>query len=365
MRIPHVSKFPRSPSVDVLVAGAGISGLLSAAFQLKAGRSVHLAEKLPQPGGRLSPENRNGYLLGSGFSFGDSAWWRNAADRLGLKSPTLPVTHGGALVHGAKGWSAPDELPAWEAHLAEANSEFPAKGLYGVTETLLEFCASHENFSFALESPVTALNCAEPGKITSVNLGVSSELQPAEVVWSGDYRALLESFTGPGVAAPGPERVSWMKKFVKTHAQPGVVLEFAHRGKLGDFTETLLLPFTPHEKEERRCLVGAIVSNRDPGLAPPGNSLSSWVLPLTEDEWADNHETMKKIRAGRRLIEKAFTGFEQNVLFDRVLVLDSTVAPVGRRKGELHKPLSNLSLLADWAMPGGATLPSIVDSLLG
>lgn len=361
----HISKFPRSPAVDVVVAGAGVSGLLAAALELKAGRSVHLAEKLPQPGGRLSPENRNGYLLGAGFSFGDSGWWRTAADRLGLNSPTLPVNHGGALAHGPKGWAHPGELPDWEAHLSETCTEYPARGLYGITETLLEFCAGHENFSFATESPVSALNCEEAGKVTSVTFGNKSELRPNEVIWCADYRSLLEVFSGPGVAAPGPERVSWMKKFVKTHPQPGVVLEFAHRGKLGDFTETLLLPFSHADKEERRYLVGSIVSNRDPSLAPQGNSFSSWVMPLTEEEWGENHETMKKIRAGRRLLEKAFVGFEQGILFERVLVLDSTVSPLSRKKGEWHPPLANLKIAADWAMPKGATLAGVADALLG
>jgi phytoene dehydrogenase-like protein len=156
-----------------------------------------------------------------------------------------------------------------------------------------------------------------------------------------------------------------MKKFVKTHPQPGVVLEFAHRGKLADFTETLLLPFQNADKEERRYLVGSVVSNRDPALAPPGNSLSSWILPLTEAEWGDNHETMKKIRAGRRLLEKAFMGFEQNVLLERVVVLDSTVSPLSRKKGEWHPPLSNLKIMADWAMPSGATLSKVAEALLG
>jgi phytoene dehydrogenase-like protein len=364
MKVPNISKFPRSPNVDIVVAGAGVAGLLVSALELKAGRSVHLVEKLSRPGGRLSPENRNGYLLGAGFSFGDSAWWRNLADRLGLKSPTLPVENGGALVHGTRGWTKPEELPAWEAHFSEPCTEFPSRGFYGITESLLEFCAGHENFSFSTESPVTALNCAEAGTVSSVSFGNGSELKPAEVVWCGDYRSLLEVFSGPGVAAPGPERVSWMKKFVKTQPQPGVVLEFAHRGKLGDFTETLLLPFPNVEKEERSYLVGAISSNRDASLAPPGNSLSSWVLPLTEAEWGENHETMKKIRSARRLLEKAFAGFEQSVIFDRVLVLDSTVSPVSRKKGEWHQPLSNLKVAADWAMPNGATVASVAASLL-
>lgn len=362
MTAPKIPQLPQG-SLDVLVVGAGVSGLLASALALKAGRSVHLTEKTNLAGGRFSPELRDGYLLGAGFAFGDSAWWRAAADRLGLSVSTLPITEAGALMHGPRGWSQPEELPNWESHLSEVCSEFPERGVYGITESLLHYCAGYPNFSFSLEAPVTALT-TEEGRITKVTFGTGKELSPAEVIWCGEYKSLLDSFTGPGAPAPGPERVSWMKKFVKTNPQPGVVLEFAHRGRLADFTETLVLPFTAEKKEERRFLVGSVVSNRDPNLAPEGSSLSSWMLPLSEEEWGDNHETMKKIRAGRRLLEKAFPNFDQGLKFERVLVLDSTVSPLGRKKGEWTPPLVNLRIGADWAMPAGATLASVADTLL-
>ncbi len=360
---PKTSTPPRSSELDALVVGAGVSGLLVSALLLSQGRKVHLAEKLSQPGGRLSPQRRDGYTLGAGFAYGDSAWWRALADRLGISSPTLPVAEGKALVHSPRGWSAPEELPAWERFLSEPVSEFPAGGTHGITETLLAFCRSKPEFSLSLETPVTAVTGGESG-IKSVSIGPDHELFPRDLYWCADYKTLLEVLGGPGIPEPGPARVSWLKKFKKTDGQPGVVLEFAHKTKLGDFTETLLLPFGGAEKEERRYLVGSIVSNRDPGLAPAGASLSSWVMPLTEAEWGDNHETMKKIRSARRLVEKAFPQLEQTVLFDRVLVLENTVNPLPKKKGDWQDPLPNLHLTADWAMPQGATLPSLAENIL-
>jgi phytoene dehydrogenase-like protein len=365
MVIPKTSKPAKGAAGDfALVVGAGISGLLTAALLLAKGRKVHLTEKLMRVGGRLSPEQRNGYTLGAGFAFGDSAWWRATADRLGLQSPTLPITNGAALVHTTRGWHAPESLPSWESFLAEACTEFPAGGAYGISDTLLQYCAAQQGFSLSLESPVTALLGDGQGAIKTASLGPDHEISPQDVYWCADYKTLLEVLGGPGVPEPGPERVSWLKRFVKTNPQPGVVLEFAHKSKLGDFTETLLLPFSAGEKEERRYLAGSVVSNRDPSLAPEGKSLSTWVLPLTEAEWGDNHETMKKIRSARRLVEKAFPQLEQTVLFDRVLVLDTTVSPLGKRKGEWQAPMANLHLTAEWAMPNGATLPSLADTLL-
>jgi phytoene dehydrogenase-like protein len=357
------SRPARGSEIDALVVGAGIGGLMVSALLLQQGRKVHLTEKSPNAGGCFSPERREGFTLGSGFSFGDGSWWRALADRLGMPSPTLPVHEGKALAHSTRGWAAAADLPGWENFLAEPCTEFPEGGAHGITEALLQYCAASAEFSISFESPATALT-GEEGRIKSVSLGPDHLLYPKDVYWCADYNTLLEILGGPGIPEPGPERVSWLKRFVKTQPQPGVVLEFAHNGKLGDFTETLLLPFQGTEKDSRRFLVGAIVSNRDPGLAPEGASLSSWILPLAEAEWDDNHETMKKIRSARRLVEKAFPQLERTLKFDRVLVLDSTVSPLAKKKGDWRAPLPNLHLTVGWAMPQGATLPSLAENIL-
>ncbi len=354
----------KGAELDALVAGAGLGGLLVSALLLSQGRRVHLTEKLARAGGRLSPEVRDGVTPGAGSAVGDSPWWRAFADRIGIKSPTLPVSEGKALVHSSKGWLTPEHLPAWETFLTDPCTEFPAGGTYGLTEALLAYCGSKEGFTLSYECPVTAITGTD-GLVSGVALGPDAVVKPRDFYWCADYKTLLEIMVaGGGIPEPGPERVSWLKRFEKTKPQPGVVLEFAHKTKLGDFTETLALPFQAGDKEERRYCVGAIVSNRDLSLAPEGKSLSSWMFPLTEAEWGDNHETMKKIRSARRLVEKAFPQLEQTLHFDRVLVLDSTVHPLAKKKGDWHSPLANFHLTCDWAAPGGATLPSLAETIL-
>ncbi len=348
---------------DALVIGAGVSGLLTSALLLKAGKSVQLVEKQATAGGRFSPELRQGFVLGSGFSFADASWWLAIADRLGISAEVLPISQGAALAHSSKGWGPIDDLPSWENHFARTCTEFPSQGLYGIVHSLLKFCSEHSNFQFTPEMPVTGIE-VESGKVQLVRLGADASCKPQEVHYSADYKTLMEVLQGPGVPEPGPERVSWLKKYRKTQSQPAVVIELAHKGKVTEFTETLLLPFSAGEKEDRRYLVGSFVSNRDPKLAPEGFSLSSWILPLSETEWGDNHETMKKIRAGKRLIEKAFPAVEKNVFFERVLVLDHSVAPLAKKKGDRDPLFQNLFLSADWAMPNGATIESMAEGLL-
>jgi hypothetical protein len=123
-----------------------------------------------------------------------------------------------------------------------------------------------------------------------------------------------------------------------------------------------VIPFGAAEKKsDQNYLLGAIVSNRDPSFA---KIFSSWIFSLSEEEWSDNHETMKKIRAARRLLEKAIPGFEATIASERVNVLDATLTPLSRKKGQWSSPLPGLQIISDWAIPTGATLESCVFNLL-
>ncbi len=345
------------------VVGAGLAGVVAAALLLKQGKHVVLVDAKEHSGGHHSQETRQGFRLGSGFSFGDGLAYRAVADRLGIPLETRSIENGAALQHSSKGWTPAGDLPAWEAWYARECKEFPLGGLSGFLSAVMAFCNSHSEFRFVPASPVTSIYL-EGGRVTRVGLGASLDVEPEALYWAGPYRPLLELLQGPGAPEPGPERVAFLKKFVKTDFQPAVALEFAHGHSVAEFTETLLLPFQAGEKEERRWLAGAFTSNRDPGLAPQGKQLSSWILPLTEAEWGDNHETMKKIRAARRLLEKAFTGFEGHILFDRVVVHDVSVWPLAKKKGDWHPVLPNFSFVSEWASPWGSTPEGAIQMLL-
>ena len=363
MKAPKKTYKPKhGSSYDAIVVGGGLSGLLTSAFLLKKGRKVLLLEKLEKLGGRFSPEARDGFLLGAGFRFGDASAWASVADYLQIPCELHKIQNGGALLHSTRGWIEPEELPDWEAYYSANCTAYPTRGAFGIAESLLDFCEASENFSVALSSPVSGVTI-QAARVHKISIGAEMEVEAKDLYWSSDYKALLESLRGE-VAEAGPERVSWLKKFVKTPSNPAVVMEFAHSKKIGEFTESLIMPFTAGEKEERRYLVGALLGNRDPSLAPAGKELSSWIMPLTESEWGENHETMKKIRSARRLLEKALPGFESSILFDRVLVLNQSASPLLKKKGEWHPLLANLSLCADWSSPEGATLEALCSQML-
>lgn len=350
-----------NPKSDpVLVVGGGLSGWLAAAAALSGGTSeVILAETLKQSGGRYSPEKRNGFTLGSGFVFPNTAAWQALTEKWGINLALQSITNGNSLVHSNRGWIAPESMPAWETYLASPVSSMPVGGLYGLLTALQAFCESTGRFQLALESPVTSL-FIEQGKVARAALGGKKEIAVQEVIWTAPYRILLEALQGKDVPEPGAPRVSWLKKFVRSANQPAVVLEVAHSHSLSELTETLFLPFSAGEKEERRYLSGCFISNRDNSLAPAGKQLSSWLIPLTEAEWGDNHESMKKIRSAHRLLEKAFAGFETSKEFERVLVLEHSLWPLAKAKGDWQPLLENLSVKSDWAAPLGATPDGLI-----
>ena len=360
------NKLSSGDSFDVLVVGSGFAGLLAASFSLEQGKSVLLVDALDDVGGRYSPQIRNDFILGAGFSFPQGDLYRQAFDRLKIPLESIRMENTVALTSSTRGW-APcnlEELPSWEAYLAQNSDFYPQCGLNGVQLKLLEYCNASPRFQKQMDFPVTALN-VEEGKITKVILGQDLELKPEKVIWAAEFKCLMDILQGDVSIPPvGPGRVSWLRKFSKSNATPGVIMEFAHSKKVADFSETLLLPFTQAEKEERHYLVGAFIGNRDQSLMPSGKQLSSWTFSLSETEWGENHETMKKIRAAHRLLDKAFAGFEGSVEFDRVMVLEHTITPQTKKKSDWHPVLPNLLLAADWASPYGAHNEGILQLLL-
>lgn len=351
--------------------GAGLVGWTLSAMALKQGRNVLLLERSARIGGRSSPESRQGFSFGSGLVWGsDSSAWQAIAQELELGLEWAPVASGGALVQSTKGWQAleaktslsnPMKFPLWEEYAASTVSSVLIGGANAYLQRLKQYCeAKAENFYFGLESPVEEI-WTDQTRVSKLVLGSGQEIVVKDCIWTGDSKALTEAFRGEAIPEAGVPRVAWMKKFVKTDRSPAVILEFSHKNQVADFTESLVMPFNVAEKEERRFLIGSFISQRDPSLAPPAKQLSSWICPLTELEWGDNHETMKKIRAAKRLLEKAFPNFATTVTDERVLVLEHSFTPVGKRKGEWQAVLPNLKVVTDWSSPYGSHWQGILE----
>lgn len=349
---------------DLCIVGGGLVAWSTAALALERGRRVLLLEKSGRFGGRASPETRQSFVFGAGFVCPNIELWQRFADRLQLGMEWQSIANGGALLHGPKGWqAAPEELPAWEAFAASPVPYIPHGGTALFLQNLRKYCeAKGDAFYAALEAPVGEI-WSKAGRVEKVVLGSGQEITCKDIAWTADAKGLLEVLRGEDLPEAGVARVAWLKKFTKAPSTPSVVLEFAHKNNIADFSETLLLPFTAGEKEDRRYLLGSFLSQRDPSLAPVGKQLSAWAFTLNELEWDDNHEMMKKIRSAKRLLEKAFVGFEASVSDERVLVLEHSFTPVSKRKGDWKPLLDNLFVIADWAAPTGSHWQGVLELL--
>lgn len=351
---------PSIIDVDTFVVGAGLGGLLAASQRARAGKRVFVAEAAERAGGRWSPVERDGFLLGAGLNLANAETWAEAHALAGLDLDSVPVERGAALSFASNSWEEPEDLEAWESYFTQPIAQVPRGGQTKFIEKLLASGA----FQIAFEAPVVELHI-EGGKATHAVLGNGTQVRFEECIWASSAKELMDTLRGADAPPSGTPRIAWLKQFVATATTPGVVLEFAHQGPVSEFTETLLLPLPTPEKEEQRYLVGAFVSNRDSSLAPEGAQLSSWTFSLPSELYEDNNEISKRIRAARRALEKAFPGFEKSILFERVQVLPHTVTPPKKKRAALPgQPFSNLIPASDWASPSGGQLESAIERLL-
>lgn len=86
-----------TPSPEVIIIGAGLSGLACALELIKHGVSVHLLEQDDAPGGRVRTDNVEGFLLDRGFQVYLDAY-QNAGQLLDLAALDLQPFEPGAII---------------------------------------------------------------------------------------------------------------------------------------------------------------------------------------------------------------------------------------------------------------------------
>ncbi len=108
----------RRGTPDVVVVGAGLSGLACALDLCRAGRRVALLEASDGVGGRMRTDRRDGFLLDRGFQVFNTSY-PQVKRRLDLRSLRLRPFTAGVVAHTSRG---PVRLvdPTRESGAAEA-----------------------------------------------------------------------------------------------------------------------------------------------------------------------------------------------------------------------------------------------------
>jgi oxygen-dependent protoporphyrinogen oxidase len=164
--------------IDVIVVGAGLSGLVTAFRMQRAGLRVQVIEAAPQPGGVIRSERHGGVLFERGPNSGlDTSPAINALlDDLGIRDKRLDaskassrryVVRGGQMVAlpTSPGAFISTPLFSWRAKLRLFAEPFVAAAPAGVEESIAQFVRrrlGREFLDYAIEPFVSGIYAGDP-----------------------------------------------------------------------------------------------------------------------------------------------------------------------------------------------------------
>jgi phytoene dehydrogenase-like protein len=370
---------------QAVVIGAGFAGLAAASLMAKKGLSVLLLEESSGPGGRARVLEKDGYTLEYGVhsfryaeqssahkimvELGGSPEWirenhrswmikgkdlfpipggaekipedaqkyfhrpeiekvKNAVARLVLERPEKffrksLADYFGDLLEDEKALLMvkliglqlmepdPARLSAGEliVHLRRAYEAGVGSGhLKGSSKVLIDKMVSavienggeikYRNRALALE--------IEKGRVASVDTS-EGEIEPEAVVYAGP----LHQFFRIAAAEHFPEKL--VKRVKRMEPVAGVAMDFGLREKVCETKGWFIDP--------EQGIMGRFPSNSDPGLAPGGKQLSSWLITVPWEKIFDPEAARSAIHRLRSQIKRLFPDFAALADWERILVL--------------------------------------------
>jgi len=169
-------------SVDVLVVGAGLSGLVTAHRLHRAGYSVRVLEAAPRPGGVIGSERRGGVLFERGpNSAMDTSPSINALlDELGIRAERIDASKAAArryIVNGGRLTALPTSAGSFvttplfsaTAKIRLFAEPFVWRGPGQVEESIAQFVRrrlGHEFLDYAVEPFVSGIYAGDPEQLS-------------------------------------------------------------------------------------------------------------------------------------------------------------------------------------------------------
>ncbi len=404
---------------EVLIVGAGLSGLAAGALLARDGVKVTLVEQAEDVGGKLAGLTRDGFSLDAGlhcFHYGDSGPIGELNSRLGLGLKFIENRNSGYLLRGKDRLPVPagddvdfSQVPGFSedeaarikklfAALSEADpaawakksvADFVSESGFGEDELISDYASAlsmtvlgmngagvsaellishvkavgHSGFHLSvIEGGASRLVEAlarvisereamivlgskvheiviEEGSVIRVKTS-SEEYTPKTVIYSGPLQYLPEVAVGEGINA------TLARKCAKLTPVSGIALEFGLAGPVSDVMGVMIDP--------RESVIGRFPSNLDPGLAPEGGQLSSWMALVNEEDLIDKKVARAHIKRLKRIVKKQFPEIADKVKWERLRTIPniSGAAPLPRQPRSARpkvavKGVKNLFLAGD------------------
>jgi oxygen-dependent protoporphyrinogen oxidase len=172
----------REMSVDVIVVGAGLSGLVTAYRLHRSGLRVQVFEAAARPGGVIGSERKNGVLFERGPNSGmDTTPAINVLlDDLGIRDQRIDASKASSrryVVHGGHMEALPTSpgafiatpLFSWAAKLRLFAEPFIARSPADVEESIAQFVQrrlGREFLEYAIEPFVSGIYAGDPGQLS-------------------------------------------------------------------------------------------------------------------------------------------------------------------------------------------------------
>lgn len=370
---------------QVVVIGAGFAGLAAAALLAKKGVAVLVLEESSGPGGRARVVLKDGYTLEYGahsFRYAEKSSAAQILDALGAKADWLKEGHRSWMIKGRELFPLPGgseklaedqkkffhrpEIEKVKNSVAKLILEPPEKWhrksladfcgevlkdekalllvrlmglqlmepdparlsagelimhlrraydagvnsaqLKGSSKVLIDKMASailENRGEIKYRTAGLALNI-EKGRVVSVDT-TEGELAPEALVYAGGMHQLFR-IAG---AEHFPDR--WVRKLKRLEPVSGVAIDFGLREKISELKGWLVEP--------ELGMMGKFPSNLDPGLAPEGKQLSSWLIMMPWEKVLDPEATRLSIHKLRSTIKRVFPDFFALAEWERLLAL--------------------------------------------
>lgn len=186
----------------------------------------------------------------------------------------------------------------------------------------------------------------EKGRVKSVDTS-EGVIEPEVLVYAAPLQQLFR------IAAPGhfPEKLA--KKIKHLEPVAGVAIDFGLREKICELPGWLIEP--------ELGIMGKFPSNTDPGLAPEGKQLASWLITVAPEQMSDPETVRSAIHRLRTQVKKLFPDFFAIAEFERILavpIMDG--AALSPKQSILDRPgiavpgIENLFLAGDCVAAPGA-----------